>query len=130
MKYYCLLTNEKWCQIDYDPWKMFDFISFSLFGFILAIKLGNIDFESQWNNLICFGKKYMTSDLNMFLDEMVEFVSSPLFGFTLVIKLTNFDLESHWNTLIFFTKNIWRHIQICHMKKCLILFHFHCLGSF
>ena len=37
----------------------------------------------------------MTSDLNMFLDEMVEFVSFPLFGFTLVIKLTNFDLESH-----------------------------------
>ena len=44
----------------------------------------------------------MTSDLNMFLDEMVEFVSFPLFGFTLVIKLTNFDFESHWNNLIFF----------------------------
>ena len=29
----------------------------------------------------------------------------------------------------FLTKNTWYQIWICHMEKCLILFHFHCLGS-
>ena len=30
---------------------------------------------------------------------------------------------------IFWQKKLWRQIWICPMKKCLILFHFHCLGS-
>ena len=38
--------------------KMSDFLSFALFGFTLVIKLRNFDFESYWNNLIFFDKKY------------------------------------------------------------------------
>ena len=72
--------------------KMSCFVSLPLFGFTLIIKLRHFDSERNWNNLIFFDKKNMTSDLNM--------SSFPLFVFTLVIKLINFHSESsHWNTL-------------------------------
>ena len=72
--------------------KMSCFVSLPLFGFTLIIKLRHFDSERNWNNLIFFDKKNMTSDLSM--------SSFPLFVFTLVIKLRNFHFESsHWNTL-------------------------------
>ena len=45
-----------------------------------------------------------------------------------VIKLIHFDLKVIEIFEYFLTKNTWRQIWICHMEKCLILFHFHCLG--
>ena len=45
--------------------KMSDFVSFPLFGLTFFIRLRKFGFESHWNTLIFFGKKYMTSDLIM-----------------------------------------------------------------
>ena len=62
--------------------------------------------------------------------KMSDFVSFPLFGFNLATKLRNFDSESHLNTLIFFgKKDMVSDLNMFH-GKCLILFHFYCLGSF
>ena len=79
-------------------------------------------------NIFVLCEKIM-SDLNRFdfvLPKMSDFVSFQLFGFTLSIKVGKFDFESHW---IFLIKTIWHQIWICPIEKCLILFHFHCLGS-
>ena len=80
--------------------KMSNFISFPLFGFPSVIELRNFDFESQWNTLIFFDKKY---------DVRFEYVPwknvwfwFPLFSLNLVINVRKFDFESHWNTLLFF----------------------------
>ena len=73
-----------------------DFVSFPLF-----IKLRNFDFENNWNALLLFDKKDMTSDLNMSHGKMSECLPFELLMFTLLIKLINFDFGNHWNALIF-----------------------------
>ena len=114
--------------------KMSCFVSLPLFGFTLIIKLRHFDSERNWNNLIFFDKKNMTSDLNM--------SSFPLFVFTLVIKLRNFHFESsHWNTLTL----SWRRpssyrnqsidlprqsdVRLEYVKQWLIWFKHHCLSK-
>ena len=101
--------------------KGYDYISFLLFQFTLVRNLRNFNFESHWNTLIFFNKKYMTSDLNMSNVKMADFVSFPLLGFNLVMKL-RFYFEIHWNTLIFFDKKRygirfeyvpWKNVWFC-----------------
>ena len=61
---------------------------------------------------------------------MSAFVSFPLFEFTLATKLRNLDFESHWKTWIVYDekKDMVSDLNMP-TEKCLILFHFHCLGS-
>ena len=66
--------------------KLSDFVPLVLFEFPSVIKLINLGFESQWNALIFFDQKNMTSDLNMSHGKMSDFVSFALFGFAWVIK--------------------------------------------
>ena len=50
--------------------KLSDFVSFLLLEFTLIIKLRNFDFENHCNTLRFFGKKHMTSDVNIPHGEM------------------------------------------------------------
>ena len=71
----------------------------------------------------------MKNDIRFVPWTMYDFVSFSLFKFTLVIKLRNFDFESHLNTSIFFVKDdAASDLNMSH-RKCVILFHFDCLGS-
>ena len=80
--------------------------------------------------------KNMTPDLNVSHGKIPEFVLFPLLGFLSVIKLKNFDFESHWKEHVVRSKYVrWKNTWFCFMsiifkESCLILFHFHCLGSF
>ena len=109
--------------------KIYDFASFSLFGFTSVIKLRNSDFKIHWNTLTYFGEKIYGVRFEYVPWKMSDFVSFPLLGFTLLIKLRNSDFESHGNIFIFFDKKYWCQIWTYPMAKCLILLHFHCLGS-
>ena len=62
------------------------------------------------------------------MKKMSEFVSFPFFGFTLVIKLSSFDFQKLLKYFSIFDKNRYGIRFECLMKKCLILFNFHCLG--
>ena len=89
------------------------------------------DFEINWNNLIFFDKKYMTSDLNMSYGKMADLVSFPSFGFTLFIKLRNADFENLWNTLntlILFDRK-WYDVRFEYIPKKNVCCCFICLGS-
>ena len=110
--------------------KMSGFVSFPFFGFTLVMKLRNFDFESHGIIFIFFDKEILVSDLNISHEKMSDFASFSLFGFTLAIKLRNSEFKIHWNILTYLgKKKILCQIWICPMEKCLILFHFHCLGS-
>ena len=112
-------------RFEYVPWKMFNFVSFSLLGFTLVNNI--FDFEINWNNLIFFDKKYMTSDLNMSYRETADLVSFPSFGFTLFIKLRNADFENLWNTLN--TLILFDNVRFEYIPKKNVCCCFICLGS-
>ena len=76
--------------------KMSDFVLFPLFGFTLVIKLTNSDFESHWNTLIYFNKKYMC-----------DFVKFPLLGFTFFSTVGTFSLRM-W----ILSKNNLKHLSM------------------
>ena len=112
------------------------FISLYLKVLTFAIRLKSANYKSHWHILVFYDQWKIMSDLNMSHRKMSDFVLFLWLRFTLVLKLRNFDFESHWNTLIYLDKKGVRfeyiHIYIyIHWiySKCLILFHFHCLGT-
>ena len=132
MKYFSILWAMKNdVRLKFIPWKNLWFC----FIFIVWVHFSHKTEKCWfWKSLKYFNifmiKRDVVSDLNISHGKMSYFVSSLFFGFTLIIKLRYFNFESHWNTfMIFIIKKIWSQIWICPMKKCLILFHFHCLGS-
>ena len=69
-------------------------ILFYLFVVTFAMKLKDVNYKSNLNNLVFCDQWKMISDLKMPRGKMSDFVSFPLFGFILVIKPRNFDFES------------------------------------
>ena len=58
-------------------------------------------------------------------------ISVYLFVLSFAMKLRDANYKSHWNSFSYFVTNEkWCQIWIRPMEKCLILFHFYCLGHF
>ena len=77
--------------------KMSDFVSFPLLELILAIKLKNLNFESQRN--IFWSKK---KDLNMSCQSLSDLVWTSLFVLNFSGKSKNRNFKLYWNGLLFF----------------------------
>ena len=104
--------------------------SFGIYGIklhvdIFPLKLLSVIFET---NLF---EKYFVNKKNAvrFAYVLFYFISYYLFVLTFAMKLKHVNYKSYWNILVFGTNEKWCYIWICPMEKCLILFHFHCLGS-
>ena len=88
--------------------KMSIFVPLLLVEFSLVTKLGNFNFQCDWNTSLLFYKKNIVLDLNMPHGKLPGFVSIPLFWSNLVIKMRNFHFESNQNSIIFFDKKVYR----------------------